>query len=143
MGSDVRIEILKRDPNEFGGIQFRSLTPEEIVQRTCAAKFCSWRGRSQVQIPSVENFPTFRVYCGPHWIKIQMMTAVLLGDPSPFEEARQLAEKLNIDWGLVASLQPKDALPPEAFICATCAGGMIVETVGMFTGKRYIHTCGS
>lgn len=36
----------------------------------------------------------------------------------------------------------KRRIEPEDFECSRCGGGYLVETIGMFAGKRYIHTCG-
>lgn len=36
----------------------------------------------------------------------------------------------------------KKTIHPEDFRCSVCGGGYIPETIGMYAGKRYIHTCG-
>jgi len=44
-----------------------------------------------------------------------------------------------------SSLTPrrgKKEIHPDDFVCSICGGGYIPEVIGMFAGKRYIHTCG-
>jgi len=36
----------------------------------------------------------------------------------------------------------KKEIHPDDFVCSLCGGGYIPEVIGMFAGKRYIHTCG-
>ena len=36
----------------------------------------------------------------------------------------------------------KKEIHPDDFVCSLCGGGYIPEVIGMFAGKRYVHTCG-
>lgn len=140
----AKVEIIKHNADDFGGIQFEQLSPKEVQQRKCAARWCRWAGQVQVQLPPIDgDIASFRVYCGVHYIRFTIVTALSVGDPSPFAEAERLAEFMGVDWTLVKNVSGKTLAKPENFVCANCTGGMIVETIGMHTGKRYIHTCGS
>jgi hypothetical protein len=131
------IESLKKDPNDFGGIQPSRLPTPAIEQRWCCARFCARNGRVQIAVPG-----GFRVVCGQHAVLVFMMTLGILGDPSPVNEVRQYAEKIGVDWDALLRIEPKHPTLPEHFCCLRCGGGYYEETIGMFAGKRYIHNCG-
>lgn len=131
-------EVLKIEAEEFGGWQRDRLTSEQIQLRYCCARFCSDRGK--VQLPMSGGF---RVACGRHAALALMMVLGILGDPSPVGEVRAYAESLGVDWDKLLASEPIHPTTPEHFRCLRCGGGYHVETIGMYTGKRYIHNCGS
>jgi hypothetical protein len=97
----------------------------------------------QVQLPPTgDDILTYRVYCGVHYIRFTIVTALSVGDPSPFSEAKRLALSMGVDWALVKNVSEVSIADPDHFACSKCAGGMIVETAGMLSGRRYVHTCG-
>jgi hypothetical protein len=88
-----------------------------------------------------EEPTTYRVFCGAHYIKMQIVMSIAMGDPSPFEQARMLAEKMDVNWHLVESLRVIGLSDPREFTCMNCGKGMIEETAGMYAGIRFVHTC--
>lgn len=135
------MEHLKHSPADFGGIQPRKLTPEEIGQRLCCAANCAGFGHSQVEIP--ETIPAqYRVVCKRHAVLIWLLISASLGDPAPAHEAERIAEAIGMPFDLIRSLEPSYAVSPSKFVCLDCGGVLAAETVGMFTGARWVHTCG-
>jgi hypothetical protein len=130
-------EVLKHKASEFGGTQDAQLTAEAIKQRLCCARGCGWNGATQIWTPD-----GLRVMCAPHTVLIMVMLLGLLGDPAPIDGARALADRLRIDWSVIIDQEPKQPCSPESFICLNCGGRMMAETVGMYSGHRWIHTCG-
>lgn len=136
------LEALKHNYEDFGGIQSFLLPQPMIEQRICCARSCPHSGFVQVQIP-LETPEQYRVLCKSHYVLTCMMTAAALGDPAPAEEAKRVAEAINMDWStFLRVVEPKHAVQPENFICMKCGGAMVPETVGMYSGKRWVHTCG-
>lgn len=131
-------EIIKRNPNEFAGFQTERLTPEQVSLRLCCASGCSSPGRSQMALAT----GGYRVVCGRHAVLCHMMELGILGDSSPVTEIKNLCEILGVDWEQLLKSEPIHPTLPENFSCLRCGGGYLVETIGMFAGKRYIHTCG-
>lgn len=141
-GNLVSLESMKHDPAEFGGIQGHPLSQAEIQERLCCAQGCSRYGFAQIIIP-LEVPEQFRILCKRHYILVWMMTSAAIGDPAPAEEAKRIAELINFDWfAFLYEVEPKHAVQPENFICMNCGGSLVPETVGMYSGKRWIHTCG-
>ena len=141
MPIEESIEQLKLNPEDFGGLQTRQLTITEAQQRYCAKKNCSDRGRVQIAIPG-EDLRLWRVLCARHFIMIMIIQAHALGDPSPLGEGRRLAEKMGI---LDAQIPDPGGVPTlvdlSKAICDKCGGSMMTETIGMFKGRRFVHTC--
>lgn len=134
------MEHLKLNPDDFGGFQTRVLTVEEAAQRYCAKRFCSTPGRIQMMIPG-EGGKTFRVVCGRHFILMMIIQAAVLGDPSPLAEGRRLAEKYGVPFENIPEVRVPEVVDFNTAICGRCGGGSIKETVGMFAGMRWVHTC--
>lgn len=130
-------EALKTYPNDFAGFQVGQLPTEQIMQRLCCARFCDGRGRVQIAVPG-----GYRIICGRHAVILLLNSLALLGDTSPSGEAKEYAEILDVPWAVVLATEPSYPTTPESFRCLRCGGGYLPETVGMLTGKRYIHTCG-
>lgn len=136
----ILVEKIKRDPNEFGGYQTHILQTAEIAERLCCTQFCGFPGVAQMKVP-VENPEMYRILCARHFIRIVMTVAAAIGDPSPVEEARRVAQAIGYDWNRILELEPRYLVSPENFICAICGGGMLGETSGRYQGKRWVHTC--
>lgn len=134
------MEQLKLNPEDFGGFQTRMLTVEEAGQRYCARVGCADRGRIQMMIPG-EGGRMFRVLCGRHFIMIMIIQAAVMGDPSPIGEGRRLADKMKIPWENIPDLNVPQVVNFGTAICERCGGGAMMETVGMYAGCRWIHTC--
>jgi hypothetical protein len=138
MSGGELIEILKRNPHEFGGFQPFKLSDSEVRARMCCARHCSAYSIVQLAIPT----GGFRVVCGRHGVLGHMMMLGILGDTSPVGEIREICRILGLDFDAILKSEPKHPTLPENFICLRCGGGYLAETVGMYAGKRYIHTCG-
>lgn len=141
------MEIIKRNPNEFGGVQTTLLSETERAARLCAAKFCGHPGYVQQILPGsiTEELTgrTYRVICKLHYILQTMLMAAGLGDDSPMGEARAAADEVGLDWAEFLKARPIPVpVQPQEFLCLLCGGRMMSETVGMFSGRRWIHTCG-
>lgn len=138
------VEIIKHRPEEFGGIQTTLLDEAEKAARYCAAKNCGGAGWVQQILPgSNEDVQTFRVICKLHYVLVAMLMSAGLGDDSPLQEARTAAEEVGLDWAEFMAARPiPSPVRPEEFLCLSCGGKMMSETVGMFSGRRWIHTCG-
>lgn len=138
------VEILKHYPHEFGGIQTTLLDEIEREQRMCAAKGCGGAGWVQQILPgSNEDQQTFRVICKLHYVVMAMLMSAGLGDESPLQEARTAAEEAGLCWEDFMAARPIPVpIRPQEFLCLDCGGKMMSETVGMFSGRRWIHTCG-
>ncbi len=143
------MESIKHDPADFGGIQNEMLPMEARAARYCVAAGCPFPGFSQMQLQSTSGPmqigpPEFRLLCKKHVVLYTLMVAAVLGDPSPTAEAHQIADAIGIDWDMMWDLG--DGLPtvfnPEHARCVNCGGGMVGETIGMYSGKRFVHTCG-
>lgn len=135
------MEQLKLDPSDFGGFQTQVLTVEEAAQRYCAKQFCASPGRIQMMIPG-EGGKMFRVLCGRHFVMTMIIQAAVLGDPSPIGEGQRLAEKMGVPLdGIDPAMNVPQVVDFNTAICGRCGGGAIQETVGMFAGFRWIHTC--
>lgn len=134
------MEQLKLNPDDFGGFQTQILTVEEAAQRYCCRRWCSSPGRIQMMIPG-EGGKAFRVLCGRHFVMMMIIQAAVLGDPSPIGEGKRLAEKMGVPWENIPDLSVPQVVNFETAICERCGGGTIKETVGMFAGNRWIHTC--
>lgn len=133
----MSVEVFKRNASEFGGWQDHALGASEIRERLCCAAGCGWNGATQIWTAS-----GYRVVCKVHSVMLTVMMLGLLGDPAPIEEAKELAHMLGVDWKIILDSEPRQPCSPDAFICLTCGGVMISETVGMYSGRRWIHTCG-
>lgn len=131
-------EVVKTEPGEFAGFLVERLTTDQLTLRLCAAAGCGDRAVSLLKIPG-----GYRPVCGRHAVIAQLLINAILGDPAPAMSAREYAERLGVDWAVVRASEPKHPTSPESFVCINCGGGYLVETQGMFAGKRYIHTCGS
>lgn len=132
-------EELKHKAAEFGGWQSDQLSSEDIKRRLCCARYCGWSGMAQV--PSGLLAGGYRVVCKVHLVLLAVMNGALLGSPAPVDRARELADHIGMDWHVILDREPKQPGTPESFCCLRCGGGMVVETVGMLKGKRFIHTC--
>lgn len=130
-------DAVKMYGDDFGGFQVGRLPWEQVKARFCCARFCHSTGMTQVPFSG-----GYRVVCGRHAVVILMMTLGVLGDPSPVPEVREYARKLGVDWDRLMETEPRHPVLPEHFVCGRCGGGYLMETQGMFTGKRYVHTCG-
>jgi len=130
-------DALKKYAEDFGGFQVAQLSRGEIAARLCCARFCGDWAQAQIHFQG-----GYRVVCGRHAVVILMMTLGVLGDPSPVPEVRGFAGTLGVDWDRLMESEPKHPVLPEHFVCGRCGGGYLVETAGMYAGKRYIHTCG-
>lgn len=135
------MEHIKHDPNDFGGLQSKQMSSEEIGQRLCCATGCASFGYRQIEI--LETEPTqYRIICQRHEVLVWLLISASLGDPNPSQEAERIAEAIGMPFHLIKTLEPSYTVSPERFICLQCGGRMIPETVGMFSGRRWVHTCG-
>lgn len=134
------VEQLKLDPEDFGGIQTRILNREEMGQRYCARKHCSSQAHIQVMVPGEEG-KLFRVFCGRHFIMMLIIEAAVMGDPSPIGEGRRMAERIGLPFKNIPDVDAPQLVNMERIICDRCGGGAMPETVGMFAGRRWVHTC--
>ena len=131
-------EIVKRNPEEFGGFQIERIDPSEVYLRMCCARGCSAPSLVQLAVPT----GGFRTVCGRHAVLSHMMVLGILGDTSPVGEIRTICATIGIDFDQILRSEPKHPTLPENFICLRCGGGYLAETIGMFAGgKRYIHNC--
>lgn len=138
MGKIIPPEQIKRKPEEFGGMQFQELSDEDCETRLCAARWCGNVGFGQLVWRG-----SFRVLCRVHLLRTYIATAYTLGDPSPLADARVFADEIRMDWGaLLREIPYAEPTKPEEFRCILCGGMMMAETVGMLSGRRWIHTCG-
>lgn len=135
------VESIKHDPEEFGGFQTEVLTPEEAQERYCARRFCANRGEVQISIPDPSDSETYRVLCAQHFIMSIVVQSAILGDPAPFGEGKQLCEKFGLDFDSILLAQVPTIVDLRRAVCDRCGGGMMVETVGMYKGRRFVHTC--
>lgn len=138
------MEMIKHDPEEFGGLQTEVLCWEDISNRICASRGCGQPGEVQLQmvVPAAEG-PQYRILCSSHIILYMLLFGAIMGDPSAAANAREIADLLGISWQLFLEKQGVAApIDPEQFRCLRCGGRMQGERVGMLTGTRYIHTCG-
>lgn len=132
------IEALKHDPDDFGGVQYRLLSPEEIPERMCSAGFCGLKG--YVQLPILGEEGQWRVICRIHAFKAAKAIGDALFNPRVIEEAEHIASSN----GIPISLLPKSSpvfVNPRDFRCNLCGGRMNVETGGGYAGRRWNHTC--
>jgi hypothetical protein len=139
------MEQVKRNPMDFGGIQFSILTPEELPWRMCAARGCGYPGAIQMPQARLSNAgKSWRVLCIRHFIQVIFLIDAFLGDPSPATEAQHIADELGFIGDALRNWKEDvtAVFNPEASRCSRCGGGWVAETQGMFTGRRYIHTCG-
>lgn len=136
----MSVEQLKLDPNDFGGFQTRVLTKAEAKERYCARRFCNSRGRVQIAIPG-EDLSMWRILCGRHFVMVMIIQAAVLGDPSPVAEGKRLAEKMGIDPFCIPDINVPQIVNLNSILCDKCGKGMMTETVGMFSGRRFVHTC--
>lgn len=134
------VEHLKLNPDDFGGFQTQVLTVEEASQRYCCRRFCGQPGRIQMMIPG-EGGRLFRVLCSRHFIMLMIIQAAVLGDPSPLAEGRRLAEKMGVPWENIPDLNVPQVVNFDTAICDRCGGSAFKETVGMYAGFRWVHTC--
>ncbi len=141
------MEDIKTNAADFGGIQDRVLTKLELESRMCCARGCSTCGAVQMPLPRLkgEETPLWRILCRKHFIQMIFLVDAFLGDPSPNCEANRIADQLGADPALYLR-HWKDSIAaifnPEFARCAKCGGGFVAESIGMYSGKRYVHTCG-
>lgn len=139
------VEQVKRDPADFGGLQFRILTDDELKWRYCSARGCGYPAAIQMPQP---RFPdeqrVWRTLCSQHFIQVVFVIDAFLGDPSPSSEANRLAEAIGYVGDPLRHWKdtPATVFNPAFARCARCGGGFTGETIGMYSGSRYIHTCG-
>jgi hypothetical protein len=131
-------EIVKRNPDEFAGFQTDKLAPGDVFLRMCCARGCSTPSSIQLVVPT----GGYRTVCGRHGVLGHMMVLGILGDTSPVQEIKTICEMIGLDFEVILKSEPKHPTLPENFICLRCGGGYLAETIGMYAGKRYIHTCG-
>lgn len=140
----MSVERIKHDPKQYGGEQDHVLTFDELAQRLCVAKGCGGQGYCQTAIGLPGSAKTFRIVCRQHHLMIARAIGTVLGDPSEADEARDLASMLAITWDEARKFSAGQATPisPEDWRCGECGGRLAPETVGMFAGTRWVHTCG-
>lgn len=131
-------EIVKRNPDEFGGFQTERIDPTEVHLRMCCARGCPMPSIVQLAVPT----GGWRCVCGRHAVLSHMMTLGILGDTSPVAEIKTICEAIGLDFDAILKSEPKHPTLPENFACLRCGGGYLAETIGMYAGKRYIHNCG-
>lgn len=150
------MEIIKRNPEDFGGFQDVVLTPEERVARYCAVAGCASSGYTQIGMPkyksdsSQQPVSTYRLVCRLHVVLMTILIDSFYGDPSPLTEARKMAQHVGLDFVMLideASARPGGdeglgLFNPAYARCVNCGGAFIGEKQGMYTGTRYVHTCG-
>ena len=140
------MEILKFTPEEFGGIQFESLTLAELALRMCAFRGCSLPGMVQVPQPRLDDGEpaSWRILCNKHLTQMVYVMDAFLGSPSPGSEAARFVEGLGLPGSTLDNFQSSAAslFNPRFARCVECGGSFVAETIGMFSGKRYVHTCG-
>jgi hypothetical protein len=136
MMSEDDVEILKTDRNSFGGSQPERLSEEELVQRLCAAFWCSGRGFAQIPILSQPGW--WRVVCKHHAHKLIRAIGDTLYQPEYMEEADEFASRVG---AVRSKWVPSLFCDPEVFRCTKCGGRMQVETGGGYAGRRWNHTC--
>lgn len=134
-----RVERIKLNPDDHGGFQTKRLSREEAKERFCARRWCSDKGRVQIEIP-FENPRMYQILCARHFIMMMIVSAAAMGDPSPLGEGQRIAEALGVDWD-PPSLGSPQLVDPEQFCCSRCGGRMMSETMGIYKGVRWIHTC--
>jgi hypothetical protein len=141
-------EQIKHDARDFGGLQFALLSPEEVAQRMCCATGCGNPGYLQQLLsvpddpPEVYNAIGLRIICRVHLVRICLAIGTVLGDPSPTGEAMDVARRSGLEWVRFLRERPKaEPINPEEFHCIICGGRLMAETQGMFSGRRWIHTC--
>ena len=144
----VMVEDIKRDPAEFGGVQDIIMVPDAIRRRYCAARGCGGAGYVQLgelRHPS-SGLMLYRIFCRRHFVLLVLLQDIMLGDPSPTSEARNLAETIGVNLPMLQmdseALLGIGLFNPEYARCVRCGGGFVGEVIGMFSGTRYIHTCG-
>jgi hypothetical protein len=117
------------------------LYDSECMKRFCCAYGCARPGVSQMTIPGMDP-RRYRVICSVHLVMLTMLTCAGVGDPSAFGEAQRVAQLIGLDWNELVDAEPLQVVSPEKFVCLHCGGRMQAETIGMYSGKRWIHTCG-
>lgn len=142
-------EVIKNDSKSYGGWQTYTMTSEQLAQRMCVAKGCAEPGYIQTLLwpPGDSEPPMLRILCRRHIVKVSLAMSVVLGDPSPVGEVNDLLRRMGepgpaADW--LRERPYTEPIMPEDFRCLACAGTgrLMPETQGMFSGKRWIHTCG-
>lgn len=144
----IAVEVIKHDPAIFGGWQSTQMSPEEVSSRLCVAKGCGDSGFLQVLVwpPEDSDKPTLRIVCKRHLVKVVLAMGVVLGDPSPVGEAMDLLRRIGLasDAAWLREKPYAEPVMPEDFRCLACDGNgrLMPETQGMFSGRRWVHTCG-
>jgi hypothetical protein len=138
-------EQVKLDPGDFGGFQIAPMSMEERAQRYCCAAGCAFPGFSQMTLRGIQGSAPeqpreYRLLCKRHVVLYVLMVSAVLGDPSPSAEAREVADIIGLDW--IELNGPVTVFDPDRSRCVRCGGGMVAERVGMYSGTRYVHTCG-
>jgi hypothetical protein len=151
------VETIKHDPEEYGGVQDRHLTPEERATRYCAVKGCASSGHAQIGLPKYniagaegEPVALYRLLCRKHVVEMTALIDCFYGDPSPLAEAKLMASHLGLEYSMLvdeSEARPDGAdglglFNPIWARCVRCGGAFTAETVGMYTGLRFVHTCG-
>jgi hypothetical protein len=141
------MEDLKTDPEDFGGMQTAKLDYEQIAQRYCYAKGCAFKGVSQFgMLRFAGSVTTYRVICRRHMILMVLLQDMAMGDPSPTAEARALADLFQLNYVDLIDREPSSLdgiglFNPLFARCARCGGSFVGESIGLFKGERFTHTC--
>lgn len=134
------VEDVKQNWDSFGGFQKDRLPSGDIEMRMCAARGCGKSGKVQIMIPG-----GYRILCARDAVLHCLITAAMLGDPTPASEAREYARALGVDWDdFLRTAEPKQPTTPEHFVCVHCGGKMEADPREWPTyeaSKRYIHNC--
>lgn len=140
------VEFVKTNPDEFGGIQFECLPFPELAMRMCAYRGCSFPGQLQVPQPRLSDGEprSWRILCNKHLCQMVYVMDAFLGSPSPGSEAARFVEAFGLPASTLEHFRESAAIlfNPRFARCVDCGGSFVAETIGMFSGKRYIHTCG-
>lgn len=155
------MESFKHNPEDSGGVTDRILSTQERLERYCAVRGCASGGFTQIGNPKYraaepEGMPgsdpvaTYRLMCRKHVVEFTLLLDAFFGDPSPLSEAQHMADWIGLDFSMLvdeAGARPGGAdglglFNPIWARCVRCGGAFIGETAGMFSGTRYVHTCG-
>jgi hypothetical protein len=137
-------EVIKHNPRQYCGWQTKALSESDVRQRMCVATGCSNPGYSQAVLGATwgHKMNLAVVVCKRHMLLISLDAWVRLGNPDAIDEAKNLAERLEIDWQ-PEEMKQTPVSQPEDWRCGECGGQLAAETAGMFKGRRWVHTCGT
>jgi hypothetical protein len=136
-------EVIKHNPRQYCGWQTKALSESDVRQRLCVATGCNNPGYSQAVLGATwgHKMNLAVIVCKRHMLLVSLDAWVRLGNPDAIDEAKNLAERLEIDWQ-PEEMKQTPISQPEDWRCGECGGQLAAETAGMFKGRRWVHTCG-